>query len=554
MKPRTHDLYLYGDIECDKSHTKDAVTPKSVRQGLEAGKDADRIRVHLFSNGGDVFAGSAIYEAIRTWPRPVDIYIEGLAASCASLIAMAGDTVYMAPTSMMMIHQPWTFCEGNAQSFRNRVKELESITTMMAQAYAARSGFTIEQIRSEYMRGDCDIWLTADEAITAGFADAITPKQDQPAQAVAKLGGGRYQYCGVTVDLSRYTNAPDLKGAVLLKGGNQMAKTKTRRGYRGEAEFIETQCPQCGAINEVEEGVTDVTCSNCGCEYQVESGETEPAEDVQARRTASRFRSNAPRRRASVRKKKRGWFRAESYESNCPYCGTAVQVEEGEQEVLCPVCSQYFKVNTDDAVSVEVAPAAPLEEKPGMEAPQARRKTVGIRSALYDIECPGCGAQFEWDTDAAAGDTEETGADPVQARRHRRYRAEDVAFPVVCPECGLEFDYTPDSLELEDATAPPEFAAAVRKERRRMQQLDALSRQFPQAAGVVEAGKRCGTNVATVQANVLRMASRSSTGAARLSNLKSDAKAVSGVKAAYGQNLLGQQFEQMWQAKGRLKK
>ena len=107
----TGELLLYGEIS-DISWWGDEVTPKQFKEDLDALGDIDVLNVYINSPGGDVFAGQAIYSMLKRHKAQVKVYIDGLAASIASLVAMAGDKVIMPANAMMMIHNPWTWCWG----------------------------------------------------------------------------------------------------------------------------------------------------------------------------------------------------------------------------------------------------------------------------------------------------------------------------------------------------------------------------------------------------------------------------------------------------------
>lgn len=133
------------------------------------GRDAD-ITVRINSGGGIATEGSAIYSALRAHRGNVLTVVEGVAASAASLIAMAGDKVAMQLGAVMMIHDPSGFTAGTAKDHSKSVETLEAIAESMAQIYAEKSGKTVEEARQDMLD---ETWLTADEAVAAGYADEI---------------------------------------------------------------------------------------------------------------------------------------------------------------------------------------------------------------------------------------------------------------------------------------------------------------------------------------------------------------------------------------------
>ncbi len=130
--------------------------------------DVGRITLHLNSPGGDAWDGVAIANVLRRHQARVDVVVEGLAASAASLIAMAGDHITMAPSSMMMIHDAAGFAWGDADTMRESAEILDKLSDSYADAYARRAGGDREQWRAT-MRAET--WYTAAEAVAAGLAD-----------------------------------------------------------------------------------------------------------------------------------------------------------------------------------------------------------------------------------------------------------------------------------------------------------------------------------------------------------------------------------------------
>ena len=122
------------------------------------------------SPGGDLFAGNAIYNTLKNHAAPVTVYIDGVAASSASIIAMAGDTVIMPRNAMMMIHEPYVGVEGNASTLEETAAALRKITAAFGTAYQEKSGLDQETVAKMMA---AETWLTPDEAVEKGFADEI---------------------------------------------------------------------------------------------------------------------------------------------------------------------------------------------------------------------------------------------------------------------------------------------------------------------------------------------------------------------------------------------
>ncbi|MGW3144845.1 head maturation protease, ClpP-related [Streptomyces sp. NPDC001177] len=143
------------------------------------GVTAKSLRVRVNSPGGSVFEGIAIANALRSHPAQVTVQVDGIAASIASVIAMAGDRVEMAPNTMLMIHDASGLCMGNASDMEEMAELLDLISDNIADAYAAKAGGTRDEWR-DLMRAET--WFLPEDAVKAGLADEATkaPKQGTP--------------------------------------------------------------------------------------------------------------------------------------------------------------------------------------------------------------------------------------------------------------------------------------------------------------------------------------------------------------------------------------
>lgn len=157
----------------------DAVSPKKVENALN-GAD-DEVELDVASGGGDVFAASEIYTMLKNYPDKVVVNIQGLAASAASVIAMAGDVVNMSPTAQMMIHKAWTITMGNSDDLEHDSKMMNSTDQSIVNAYEAKTGLKRDEILK--MMAD-ETWMTAQDAVDKGFADAVSTgqKAEEPVQ------------------------------------------------------------------------------------------------------------------------------------------------------------------------------------------------------------------------------------------------------------------------------------------------------------------------------------------------------------------------------------
>ena len=160
-------LRLEGPIDSD-NFWGDEVCPRDFREELNAG-DGD-ITVWINSPGGNVFAAAEIYTMLRDYKGKVTVKIDAIAASAASVVAMAGDDVLMSPVAMLMIHDPSTIAMGNAQDMEKVISSLNEVKESIINAYAFKTGLSRAKVSK--MMSD-ETWLNARKAVDLGFADAI---------------------------------------------------------------------------------------------------------------------------------------------------------------------------------------------------------------------------------------------------------------------------------------------------------------------------------------------------------------------------------------------
>ena len=160
-------LRLEGQI-ADQTWFGDEVTPQLFKEELN--RSSGDIKLWINSPGGDVFAASQIYNMLMEYKGDVHVQIDSLAASAASVIAMAGTTVSMSPVAMMMIHNPWTIAQGEAKDMEKVIEMLGEIKESIINAYELRTGLSRTKL-SHLM--DLESWFNAKKAIELGFADKI---------------------------------------------------------------------------------------------------------------------------------------------------------------------------------------------------------------------------------------------------------------------------------------------------------------------------------------------------------------------------------------------
>ncbi|MEW5952641.1 MAG: head maturation protease, ClpP-related [Bacillota bacterium] len=208
--PNVGELLLYGDIS-SHSWWGDEITPKQFKEDLAALGDISELNIYINSGGGDVFAGQAIHSILKRHAATKTVYIDGLAASIASVIAMAGDRILMPRNAMMMVHKCWTWTSGNADDMRRMADDMDKIDESIIAAYEDKTGMDKDEIK-ELM--EKETWMTAEEAVEYGFADEI----ENGKKIAAALQDGTLIVNGQEVDVSRFTNIPQFPAAKPVKG------------------------------------------------------------------------------------------------------------------------------------------------------------------------------------------------------------------------------------------------------------------------------------------------------------------------------------------------
>lgn len=173
-------LRLEGPID-EESFWGDEVTPKAFREDLES--DSGDITVWINSPGGNVFAGAQIYTMLRDYPGKVTVKIDAVAASAASVVAMAGDTVLMSPVAMLFVHDPSTIAMGNARDMERAIATLNEVKESIINAYAFKTGLTHNRI-AKLMENET--WMNAKKAVELGFADEILFEAVEPEEEEEK--------------------------------------------------------------------------------------------------------------------------------------------------------------------------------------------------------------------------------------------------------------------------------------------------------------------------------------------------------------------------------
>lgn len=191
------EIYIYDEIGGW------GITAQQFARDLKSRGDIRNIVLRIHSPGGDVFEGMAIYNLLSQHPAYITVYIDGLAASMASVIAMVGDMVIIPTNAGIMVHKPWGIQGGDADDMRRYADLLDKVEDSLVSAYTKKTGKTADEIKTLL---DAETWMFGQEAVDMGFADTVA----EPLQAAACLNSKRLQ---------EFNNMPDKLKALLNPRG-----------------------------------------------------------------------------------------------------------------------------------------------------------------------------------------------------------------------------------------------------------------------------------------------------------------------------------------------
>jgi ATP-dependent Clp protease protease subunit len=230
----TLELLVYEDI--GQNWWSDAgVTAATITEAIRTAGIFNRISVRINSPGGNAFEGVAIYNLLRSQGKPIDVFVDGIAASAASVIAMAGDTIEIGVGAMLMIHNAMWGVYGDAAALRKGADVIENISVTIGGIYVLRTKNDAATVKTLM---DAETWMGAEEAIKQGFADKVM-NQDEEEVASARAIAQKF-------NLKVFQHAP----AELKKKGIPHAS-------------VNPGC-ECGCIGCTETGCAD--CENDPCE------------------------------------------------------------------------------------------------------------------------------------------------------------------------------------------------------------------------------------------------------------------------------------------------
>ena len=215
------ELDLYGDVGA-----VDGIDPAKVVALLRGAPDAKRINIRLNSPGGSAFDGIAIFNALKDHPAKVTVKVDGLAASAASIIAMAGDTIEMGEGSFLMVHRAHGLAYGHRDDLRELADVLEKADGEIIDVYARRSKKPVETVRGWV---EAETWFTGQEAVEAGLADKVAKDPGALARAAKALATAKGPVLDALHLPEKLKNAIEAVPAAKPKAAPKAVTAKARR-------------------------------------------------------------------------------------------------------------------------------------------------------------------------------------------------------------------------------------------------------------------------------------------------------------------------------------
>lgn len=209
------EVWIYGDV--GQSFFAEGMTAKSFAAELAKLGPIDTLALHINSAGGNVFEGLAIYNQLKRHPARVEVDVDGIAASIASIIALAGDEIRIAANAMMMIHDPVGVVRGDAAEMRKTAEVLDQVKQNLVDTYVERTKQKAQDVAAAMAK---ETWFTGAEAVQWGLADRVTGAQEIAAH----------------FDLTQFKNPPQalanvvtLRPGIVLRPVRDMAAVRNAR-------------------------------------------------------------------------------------------------------------------------------------------------------------------------------------------------------------------------------------------------------------------------------------------------------------------------------------
>ncbi|MGN4406395.1 head maturation protease, ClpP-related [Bacillus cereus group sp. MYBK59-1] len=226
---KTADVFIYGEITKYAWEEYGEVSSITFKNELdELGDDIETINLYINSPGGSVFETMAIIAMLQRHQAKVISYIDGIGASCASVLPMISDKIIMYANSMMMIHNAWTYASGNANQLRKAADDIERINQSMVQHYLTRAGDKLDEDTLKQLL-DAETWLSAEEAMGYGLCDEIISVNNAAACLDEKW-------------MKEYKNIPQqlVNAQANISSNEMLERQKIAEEAKANADYIKT--------------------------------------------------------------------------------------------------------------------------------------------------------------------------------------------------------------------------------------------------------------------------------------------------------------------------
>lgn len=282
------NMYVYGDIVTD-SHwwfgSEDDVITREFIKDLNNHPNASRINVYINSGGGEVFAAVAMAQQLKKHKAEVHTYVEGIAASAATIIAMAGDVRHMTVSGLYMIHLPSSRVSGNKHNLAKGIEVLEKVEDIIRLTYKNKTNLSDEEL-TEML--DHETWLTAEEAYKYGFITNIEEDPDQIDELVKEVQNDLIAMNGVNINIAAYSEPEQLR-AKLAEIQNKIergGKTMDFQAFLNSLPVERRAAVEKAVKDQVDSKTTELTTQVTNLTEQV-SALTDQLTTAQADLTAS---------------------------------------------------------------------------------------------------------------------------------------------------------------------------------------------------------------------------------------------------------------------------
>ncbi len=226
---KTADVFIYGEITKYAWEEYGEVSSITFKNELdELGDDIETINLYINSPGGSVFETMAIIAMLQRHQAKIISYIDGIGASCASVLPMISDKIIMYANSMMMIHNAWTYASGNANQLRKAADDIERINQSMVQHYLTRAGDKLDEDTLKQLL-DAETWLSAEEAMGYGLCDEIISANNAAACLDEKW-------------MKEYKNIPQqlVNAQANISSNEMLERQKIAEEAKANADYIKT--------------------------------------------------------------------------------------------------------------------------------------------------------------------------------------------------------------------------------------------------------------------------------------------------------------------------